>query len=179
MSTQERVNRFRALLERLRERAGGAHPVSEASQDPGLGVSSAGDVTGQTVFGDRPPPLLHNLTGEPVEGSLSDAAFQAGAFKIRLARSRTTGEQAGTLVERRYAWRGYQTPGLPADPNLRTFVAYRDGKAVGTVSIRVDSSKGLSADKLYKTELAELRDGGARLCEFTRLAVDDDAVYKN
>ena len=50
---------------------------------------------------------------------------------------------------------------------------------MGTVSVRVDSPNGLSADDLYRQELAEDRNGGARLCEFTRLAVDDEAVHKN
>jgi hypothetical protein len=46
--------------------------------------------------------------------------------------------------------------------NLRTFVAYREGTPVGTVGIRIDSAKGLSADELYKAELDELRSAGAR-----------------
>ena len=177
MPPDERVKRFRALLERLRRRAG-ADPISEPSPDSDLGLPSVSDVTGQTVFGQR-PPRLRSLTGEPVDGSLSDPGFQAGVFKIRLAGSRASNQQAGTLIERRYAWRGYQIPGLAADPNLRTFVAYREGAPVGTVGIRVDSPNGLSANDLYQTELAELRNAGARLCEFTRLAVEDEAVHKN
>ena len=179
MPPQESSGKFHGLLERLRRRAG-AYPGAEPSSDGDLDLPSADDVTGNTVFADR-PPRLRNLTGEPVDVSISlnDPGFQAGVFKIRLAGSRASNQQAGTLVERRYAWRGYQIPGLVADPNLRTFVAYREGAPVGTVSIRIDSAKGLSADDLYKTELEELRIAGARLCEFTRLAVEDGAVHKN
>ena len=178
MTTKERGGRFQGLLERLRRRAG-ADPAPDPPSDTDLEFPRLDDVTGNTVFGDR-PPRLRNLTGEPVEVSLSDPGFQAGVFKIRLAGSRKSSQQAGHLVERRYAWRGYQIPGLaPADPNLRTFVAYREGTPVGTVGIRIDSAKGLSADDLYKAELDELRKAGARLCEFTRLAVEDDAVHKN
>ena len=177
MSRQKGGGRFHGLLERLRRRAD-ASASSEPLSDTDLEFPRLDDVTGRTVFGDRPLPL-HNLTGEHVNVSLSDPAFQAGVFKIRLSGSRKSNEQAGNLVERRYAWRGYQVPGLVTDPNLRTLFAYREGVPGGTVSVRIDSAKGLSADDLYKEELDQIRRAGARLCEFTRLAVQDDAVYKN
>ena len=166
------------MLERLSRRAD-AYPSPEPLADTDLELPRMSDVTGNTVFADR-PTRLRNLTGEHVDVALTDPAFQANAFKIRLAGSRASSQQAGHLVERRYAWRGYQIPGLAVtDPNLRTFVAYREGVPVGTVGMRIDSPKGLSADDLYKAELDELRSAGARLCEFTRLAVDDEAVHKN
>ena len=49
---------------------------------------------------------------------------------------------------------------------------------VGTVSVRLDSPLGLSADHLYPEELDRLRQAGHRLCEFTRLAVDSKAASK-
>jgi hypothetical protein len=61
---------------------------------------------------------------------------------------------------------------------LSTFIAYDEGVLVGTVSVRLDSSKGLSADELYRGELGKLRGDGARLCEFTRLAVDRTVASK-
>ncbi|MGH8701883.1 MAG: N-acyl amino acid synthase FeeM domain-containing protein, partial [Burkholderiales bacterium] len=79
---------------------------------------------------------------------------------------------AGTLVDRRYSDRGYDTPFRKQDPNLFTFVAYDEGKLVGTTGIRLDSALGLNADGLYKDELTVLREAGCKLCEFTRLAVD-------
>ncbi len=148
------------------------------SPNSDIDLPSAGVMTGETIFGEQPSPL-RSLTSEPVDASLSDPAFQAAAFKIRLAGSRASNQQAGSLVERRYASRGYEIPSLASEPNLRTFVAYREGVPVGTVSIRIDSPKGLSADELYRTELAELRNDGKRLCEFTRLAVEEEAVHKN
>lgn len=161
-----------------RQERPGRHHGPDAPADPELEFPRVDDVTGNTVFGDR-RPSLRNLTGEHVTGSLTDPAFQAGVFKIRLAGSRSSGQQAGKLVERRYASRGYQTPSVTTtDPNLRTFVAHRDGVPVGTVGVRMDSPKGLSADDLYKAELDEIRSAGARLCEFTRLAVDDEVVRK-
>ena len=115
MSQNGRENRVRASLEKLRLRAGDDNAPSEASPDSDMEAPGVEDVTGRTIFGDRPPPL-HNLTGEPAEGSLSDPGFLAQAFKIRLARSRASSQQAGTLVERRYAWRGC---GVPRRPGVR------------------------------------------------------------
>ena len=126
---------------------------------------------GLTVFGGV-QLRLRNLTREHVQPLPDDPGVVPGVFKIRLARSRTYGKHAGTLVKRRYAWRGYQVQGLKAEPNLRTFVAYENNAIVGTLSLRVDSPKGLSADELYREELLSYRTKGTRLCEFTRLAVD-------
>ncbi len=46
------------------------------------------------------------------------------------------------------------------------------------MSVRLDSARGLAADELYGEVLGLLRAGGARLCEFTRLAVDVKAASK-
>lgn len=102
-------------------------------------------------------------------------------FKVRLARSRALYD-AGALVQRRYAYRGYDTPNTAGegDPQLITFVAYSQGVVVGTVSIRLDMPgiRGLAAETLYPDEIAKIRDAGGRICEFTRLAVDTEASSK-
>jgi hypothetical protein len=134
--------------------------------------------TGLTVFDDI-ALRLRNLTVEELDGSKGDPGQLPGAFKIRLAKSRHLGEDAGTLVERGYTRRGYETYGTSdTDPNLYTFVAYDEGKLTGTVSIRIDSERGLSADDLYREEIDDLRQAGCKICEFTRLAVDVKAVSK-
>jgi hypothetical protein len=133
-------------------------------------------VTEGTVFGNAPG--LRNLTREQADLANGDPGNHPGAFKIRLAHSRASKDLASSLIERRYAWRGYEVPQLPADPNLRTFVAYVEGSLVGTLSLRVDSENGLSADDLYKEELSRFRNQGVGLCEFTRLAVDSGANSK-
>ncbi|MGE0705874.1 MAG: long-chain N-acyl amino acid synthase, partial [Vicinamibacterales bacterium] len=100
---------------------------------------------------------------------------------VRLARSRALYD-AGALVQRRYAHRGYDVPtaATDGDPRLVTFVAYSQGVVVGTVSIRLDSpgADPLAADMLYAGELKTLRDAGAKICEFTRLAVDTETSSK-
>ena len=46
------------------------------------------------------------------------------------------------------------------------------GRIAATVTVGADSSEGLAVESLYADEVAKLRREGARLCEFTRLAVD-------
>ena len=134
--------------------------------------------TGETVFGDR-ALRFRSLTLNAADLAMLEAPSQIhNGFKIRIARRATGRRNAGVLVDQRYASRGYTTAPSERDPRLSTFIAYDEGVLVGTVSVRLDSSKGLSADELYRTELAKLRREGARLCEFTRLAVDRTVASK-
>jgi len=135
------------------------------------------DDSGVTVFEGTPPRLMH-LALDELAALSTDPSPLAGAFRIRLARSEDAQHHAGALVQRRYESRGYDVPRVRGDPNLYTFVAYDEGNLVGTVSLRLDSSAGLSADGLYHREIDEMRYGGMRLCEFTRLAVDVSAASK-
>lgn len=166
----------RKLLERVRRRQRGVTHSELPSGGPSELPPTTG-LTGLTVFDDV-ALRLRNLTVEQLDASFGDPGALPGAFKIRLARSRGFTEDAGTLIERRYSRRGYQTSGVPADANLFTFVAYDEGKLTGTVSIRLDSDRGLSADSLYKEEIDEIRAAGCKVCEFTRLAIDEKTISK-
>ena len=136
------------------------------------------DVTGQTIFDDR-PLRFRSLTSASIDlRELEEASSIAGAFKIRVAKVGGPPREAGVLVERRYSGRGYEIPATPNDPYLHTFLAYDEGVIVGTVGVRLDSPKGLAADDLYREEIAQLRSEGRRLCEFTRLAVDSTSASK-
>ncbi|MEW6760081.1 MAG: N-acetyltransferase [Pseudomonadota bacterium] len=53
-----------------------------------------------------------------------------------------------------------------------TLTATDRGDVVGTVTIGIDSERGLMADELFKDILDEHRARGARLCECTKLAFD-------
>ena len=136
------------------------------------------DVTGQTIFGDRPLRFRTLTLSQFDLELLQNASGIEGAFKIRLAKLPGATREAGVLVERRYAGRGFQIPASQRDPWLFTFLAYDEGLLVGTVSVRFDSPRGLSADDLYKKEIDILRASGHRICEFTRLAVDTSAASK-
>lgn len=174
----------RKLVERLRGRLGrpSVAPKSEPPTEPSLPFTTDGREfkSGLTVFDDRPLRFRSLTMAEEGITGLEDPGAEQTAFKIRVA-TRHAGfrQAAGTLIEKRYGDRGYQTsPTQPRDPHLFSFVAYDEGKLVGTVSIRFDSEKGLSADDLYKDEIDVLRKEGCKVCEFTRLAVDELTVSK-
>lgn len=180
----------RKLVDRLRGRAGGklhvkhaprTQPPADRPSEPSLPFATDGREfkSGLTVFDDRALRLRSLTLADKAATGLEEPSAEHAAFKIRVAKREGFKQAAGTLIERRYGDRGYQTPTRqPQDPNLFTFVAYDEGKLVGTVSIRLDSAEGLSADELYADEVGELRAAGCRLCEYTRLALDYEAISK-
>lgn len=170
-------------------RRAGAVPVSRqtgAAPTPGRKKSARKsqpkarptDITGQTVFDDRPLRFRSLTLTEADVPALEDASAIEGAFKIRVAKRTGARRDAWSLVERRYTGRGYTIPGRKPKTNVFTFIAYDEGQIVGTVGLGVDTGKGLSADQLYRPEIDALRAKGWRICEFTRLAVDRTAASK-
>ena len=137
------------------------------------------DVTGQTVFDDVPLRFRSLTVTEADFPALEHPSVIEGAFKIRVARRTTARRDAGVLVQRKYAGRGYVVPFISKKPRVLTFLAYDEGLVVGTVGLGADSPKGLSADELYRAEIDRLRAAGSRVCEFTRLAVDRTAASKS
>jgi len=168
----------RKLVERLRGRRSTPPPPQPPHTDSLPQFSANLGKSGLTVFDDRALRFRSLTLASGLEETIEDPGALQGAFKIRVAKREGFRREASTLVDRRYTDRGYQTKAAEPDPNLFTFVAYDEGELVGTVSIRIDSDKGLSADELYRDELDVLRNGGCKLCEFTRLAVDVTSVSK-
>jgi len=173
------------VLAKLRQKAGDASPAARADDRPAASSdpleppwTAPVENTGETVFADR-PLRFRSLTVAEADLSVLEApdGFHGG-FKIRVAKLGGRRREAGKLVERRYAGRGYTIPSQPQEPQLTTFIAYDEGQLVGTVSVRLDSDEGLSADELYRNEIDALRTAGAHICEFTRLAVDKTAASK-
>jgi len=76
------------------------------------------------------------------------------------------------LVQRKYASRGYEASGFQKDPDRITLMAFQDDKVIGTLTLGMDTSHSLLADELYKDEIAGLRASGGKVCELTKLAVD-------
>jgi hypothetical protein len=93
-------------------------------------------------------------------------------IKVRLADSECRRSSASYLIQRMYAWRGYATSPLSDDPNRMTLVAFDVDDIVATITVGLDADKGLLVDELYADEVDRLRSAGARVCEFTKLAVD-------
>jgi N-acyl amino acid synthase FeeM len=162
-----------------REKAGDSPPSGKPRRRRAIArLKVGGDVTGQTVFHDRPLNFRSlTVTEVDIPTLQSQTAIEGGAFKIRVAR-RGSRRDATTLVREKYAARGYATPFVAEKPRVFTFVAYDEGRVVGTVSVGMDSSEGLFADGLYREEIDRLRSAGSIVCEFTRLAVDRNAASK-
>lgn len=93
-------------------------------------------------------------------------------FRIRLASDEGRRSLASYLVSKRYGWRGYTTGPIRSTPDQITLIASDDERALATISVGFDREAGLLADSLYPDEVAGLRALGARLCEFTKLAVE-------
>lgn len=100
-------------------------------------------------------------------------------FKIRLASNAGLRRDASTLIQDRYAQRGYQVQELAADANRLTIVAYCGNMQIGTLSVGMDSEAGLLCDALYRQEIDQLRSAGRKVCEFIKFAVDTPAYSVN
>ena len=127
----------------------------------------------ETVPHVLPPsvPDVPDLSGqEPTIGSLVDRQ----QFWIRLANTPERRETANVLIDRMYAWRGYDRNSLGNEnPQRVTLIAYgMDNQAIGTITVGMDSPDGLLADENYHAEVDSLRARGRTICEFNGLAID-------
>ena len=168
---------IRKIVSKLRRDKAGAASSAKGKHRRHRGVKI--DVTGQTVYRDQPLRLRSMTVTEADFPSLAHPSSIEGAFKIRVAKRTTARRDAGVLVHRKYAGRGYAIPVGAPKARVLTFIAYDEGQVVGTVGLGADSPSGLSADELYRPEIDRLRAAGCRLCEFTRLAVDSSAASKS
>jgi hypothetical protein len=170
---------LRKSLTKVLEKVRGAKGPGSPRKKRASLLRGIGDVTGRTIYGDRPLRFRRLTMPDPDMPSITDPSAVEGAFKIRIGHLLRTRRDAKVLVERRYTHRGYQVPVGKRDPNLMTFLAYDEGDIVGTVSVRLDTRKQpVSAYDLYPDEISRLRAEGWRICEFTRLAVDTAVANK-
>jgi hypothetical protein len=100
-------------------------------------------------------------------------------FKIRLANTEDRRRSASLLIEKMYSWRGYEAAALSRDPNKITLVAHQENKVAGTVTLGLDSPRGLVVDEMYKAEVDKLREQGRKIAELTKLAVDESAASRS
>jgi hypothetical protein len=81
---------------------------------------------------------------------------------------------ASSLIQRRYAWRGYAASPLEVAAGSRvTLAACLDDTTLATITATPDGHDGLYVAGVYPDTVASLRTDGRRLCEFTKLAVDE------
>jgi hypothetical protein len=134
------------------------------------------DLGGRTIVGvpfDKPRALTSLVVDQPEAEGVSELALNQTLFKVRLADNEGRRNTASMLVNKMYAWRGYKIAWhAKRQPNRITLVASHGTAPMATISIGFDSGDGLLVDQLYKEEIDVLRAEGAKVCEFTKLAVD-------
>jgi len=134
------------------------------------------ELGGRTIFGavqDAPRGLTSLMVDKPDDTDAGELALEQTLFKVRLADNEGRRNTASMLVKKMYAWRGYKLAWhAKQQPNKITLVASHGASPMATISVGFDSENGLVVDALYKEEIDILRARGARVCEFTKLAVD-------
>jgi hypothetical protein len=136
---------------------------------------------GKTIFDAPAPPSrrparFRSLTLVGATPARFGEGEPQGALKIRLARMLEERRPDVSRTRARDSEPG--VPGVQKDPHLYTFLAHDNGQFVGSLSVRLDSPRGLAADDLYRDETAVLRDHGCRVCEFLNLSVDMNSAPK-
>lgn len=119
-----------------------------------------------------PPPPMPGQAPARAAAHRADAGEQV--VNVRLAISAERHADAGVLLQRMYAWRGYAVDAGAGAGAGNTFTLYAEtgGELVGTVSLCLEHQGRLPADEHFGDRLALLRRQGRRLCEPSRLAID-------
>ncbi|HRP94698.1 MAG TPA: long-chain N-acyl amino acid synthase [Rhodocyclaceae bacterium] len=106
----------------------------------------------------------------------SHFVFTRSGYHVRFAHgSAHLQKQVGQLVHSMYDARGLQIQGSAPQSQRAgqtTLAACTGDHVFGTLTLGIDSPIGLLADTLYRKEIDDVRAGGGRVCEVTRLAVD-------
>ena len=130
---------------------------------------------GDTIASIAQNPVPIHLCVEDPDARQLQREPTARRFKLRLANTEDRRNSANCLVQRRYAWRNYKIGETrSSDPARIALAAHGHNGIVGTVSVGLDNGTGLFVDDLYPDEATSLRRDGRRLCEFTKLAIDND-----
>jgi len=111
----------------------------------------------------------------PLLGQVTD---EDRTFMIRLADTDEGRNCASLLISKMYATRGYNVAKMEKDPSRITLSASDNGVVIGTVTLGIDSEKGILADDIFKDQADLYRARGARLCEITKLAFDPQVKSK-
>lgn len=133
----------------------------------------------KTIVAISPYQLKDMVLPEgPDTGGLGGEMDQQ-VFKIRLAHSSERVNSASMLVQRKYASRGYSSSGFEKEPERITLMAFQDDKVIGTLTLGLDTQQnGLLVEDLYKAEIDQLRAEGRKVCELTKLAIDQSRGSK-
>lgn len=125
-------------------------------------------------------PVLIPDTELPAATVFARSAWQTldprpQGFKVRIANRPGIFREAQGLLNRRYNDRGYVGQELTVSDKKLTIAIYEDGEIIGTLTVTLDTGLNLSCEEFFPAETADLRQRGAVLCEFTKLATGDAA----
>ena len=139
--------------------------------------SATGEPTGgSTVFSEPSTQSARFRALTPVgadPGPFSEVSPRE-TFRIRLGQS--GGKRRETGAKRSESLDGPTLPGAELDPFLFSFLAHHEGRLAGSMSVRIDSPRGLAADEIYRDELDALRGENQRLVELVHVSVDMNSV---
>lgn len=117
---------------------------------------------------------LQSMCADPIGEAFNSVQMGQQKFKIRLTRDENHTESANLLIRKMYSWRGYTTAATSVSPttNKICLSVFFGEQTIGTLTVGLDASDGLSADSMYQDRIDPLRQSGHILCEMTKLAVD-------
>lgn len=107
-----------------------------------------------------------------------DFSFGRNGYHLRIVKPwGKLRSEVDQLIERMYAYRGlatYEAPPAQGRTLETTVVACKGDRPFGTITVGVDTGRGLLADALYRKQIDSARSQGAKVCEFTRFAIDPE-----
>ena len=113
----------------------------------------------------------HDATGEDIAESYDEFDNR---FRIRVADQAGWRSRASSLIERRYAWRGYSTSPLEGHTSGQvTLCASVDDATVATITAGARFADRPLRQPALSRSCAAAAGEGRKLCEFTKLAVDE------
>lgn len=127
----------------------------------------------------RPTPrltLIQAAASTPCTEIAHHAPF--ADFEFPLARGEADLVAVAALVERCYGRRGYPAQRPESTMGETTLLARWDGRLVGTVTVRCGVTQRLHAETGFAEHVGALREQGCRLIEYTRFAIDRDALSR-
>jgi hypothetical protein len=110
-----------------------------------------------------------------------------GGLRTLVAVSPDHREAVQKLVHRRYAWRGYNVPQMDHAVDVAaagqessvTLLAEQQGTLVGTLTLTLDSPRGLLAEQTYGEEIERVRSQGRQIGELVKLAMEEGVDWKS
>lgn len=143
--------------------------------------SDSSDNTNSQFSPLREYQISRHPKSNPSHVTETTCLLHRNGYSIHLVNSLKQRIKASTLIKRMYASRGYQTESasvFSTSSNQYTFEARQSQQLIGTLTLTIDTGKGLLADTLYQPELDQFRQQKHKLCEVSKLAFNPETSSK-